>query len=201
MSLLELLGDAVTSWTLVVVLLLVVLGWYLVWTASRVDRLHHRVVGARAALENQLLRRATAAGELASAGLLDPASSLLLAGAAAEALAHDDDATTLGTANLPDVVAGREQAESDLSRALRAALEDADLVASLRGDRWGSAFLDTLAAACHRVALARRFYNDAVSQARRVRAKRVVRWARLAGRAGALVTFEMDDVPPAGIRR
>lgn len=200
------LGWNVPSAWLLVVLVLAALSWYLAATASRLDRLHHRVDGARGALENQLLRRATAAGELAASGLLDPASSLLLAGAAAEAVAAGEEsgdhrvvAPTLPWPR-PESEAEREMAESNLSRALRAALDDFDLVGVLRSDPLGASLLSSLDASCHRVELARRFHNDAVSQARRVRGKRVIRWARLAGRAGRLNTFEMDDGPPAAIR-
>ena len=45
----------------------------------------------------------------------------------------------------------------------------------------------------HRVQLARRFHNDAVTDVRRVRRKRVVRWFRLAGHAEMPRTFEIDD--------
>jgi hypothetical protein len=47
--------------------------------------------------------------------------------------------------------------------------------------------------------MARRFYNDAVAAAQRVRRKRVVRWARLAGRAGMPPMVEIDDSVPAGL--
>ncbi|GMA85199.1 hypothetical protein GCM10025868_04490 [Angustibacter aerolatus] len=53
----------------------------------------------------------------------------------------------------------------------------------------------------HRVRLARRFLNVAVTDARQVRRKRVVRWARLAGRALEPRTFEMDDDGPAALDR
>jgi hypothetical protein len=187
---------------LLVVLLVAVVAWYLSFSASRLDRLHPRVEGARSALDAQLVRRAEAAVELATSGALDPASGLLVAGAAAEALAAgeaesaDDDAPPhLAVRAARD---GREQAESDLSRALQAALDE-DEVHTLVAHEVGRRQLDRLAAACHRVQLARRFHNDAVTAAVRVRGKRVVRWARLAGRAPLPQTFEMDDDPPAAL--
>ena len=73
------------GWT-VLVTLLVVIGWLLYARAVRVDRLHRQVLGARATLEAQLVHRAQAALELATSGLLDPASGLLLAQAARESL-------------------------------------------------------------------------------------------------------------------
>jgi hypothetical protein len=201
---------------LLVVLLVAVLAWYLSFSASRLDRLHHRVEGARSALDAQLVRRAEAALELATSGALDPASGLLVAGAAAEALAAgeaDDEAHAGGGralhAHLPSAHAwngragnghprDREQAESDLSRALQAALDD-DVLAALAAHEVGKRLLDRIAAACRRVQLARRFHNDAVTAAARVRGKRVVRLARLAGRAPAPQTFEMDDDLPEGL--
>jgi hypothetical protein len=168
---------------LLVVLLVAVIGWYLSYSASRLDRLHHRVEGTRSALDAQLVRRAEAAVELATSGALDPASGLLVAGAAAEALAVGDSGT------------GREQAESDLSHALQATLS-ADVVQELSADAMGGLLLRGLVEACHRVQLARRFHNDAVTTAIRVRGKRISRWARLAGRAPLPRTFEMDDDLP-----
>lgn len=177
---------------LLALLVLALLAWYLSFSASRLDRLHHRVEGARSALDAQLVRRAETAVELASSGALDPATGLLVAGAAADALeAGERDGT--GALN-------RETAESDLSRALQVAFE-ADTVAALRGDPVAGPLLERLRAACHRVQLARRFHNDAVTAATRVRAKRIVRWARLAGRARPPETFEMDDDPPLALTR
>src|SRR5256885_14882646 len=57
------------------------MGVYVSWRAGRIDRLHVRVDMARAALDVTLLRRSSVALELATSGLLDPATSLLLAAA------------------------------------------------------------------------------------------------------------------------
>ena len=180
-----------------VVLLVVVLGWYLFFLARRLDRLHRRVEGAAAALDNQLLRRAQASTGLAASGLLDPASSVLVAGAAAEAIEAGEERAAqvaldpFSGSRLDDHSDDREAAESDLSRALRATLDDlpADHPAVSGGHLAG------LAAVSHRVVLARRFHNDAVSHARAVRRKRLVRWARLAGSAPEPRTVEIDDEP------
>ncbi|RZS89445.1 hypothetical protein EV189_1208 [Motilibacter rhizosphaerae] len=165
------------------VVLLALVTWQLTWTAGRLDRLHGRVEGARAALDAALLRRATAVLELAGSGLLDPATSVILA----------DTAHAARTAGEPE----RELAESQLSVALRAVLDE-EAVAILREEPVGEEALVDLADACRRVALARRLHNDAVRSATVLRRKRVVRWARLAGHAGAPGSFEIDDeVPPA----
>jgi len=189
---------------LAVLLLLALLAWYFSFSASRLDRLHHRVEGARSALDAQLVRRAEAAVELATSGAVDPASGLLLADAASRALETGELAVAAeheGPERLSGAgMAARSRAESDLSLALRATLDD-ELVTELAGDPVLEPLLERLAAACQRVQLARRFLNGAVTDACRVRSKRVVRWARLAGRAPLPATVEMDDGPPAALER
>jgi hypothetical protein len=192
-------------------LVVALLAWYLSFSASRLDRLHHRVEGAVSALDAQLVRRAETALELATSGALDPASGLLLADAASRALEVGERAGPVPASGEapPSALAGatsgpddghlsRERAESELSQALRATL-DAELVAELASDPVLDPLVDRLSAAVHRVQLARRFLNGAVTDAARVRGKRVVRWARLAGRAPVPQTFEMDDDPPAAL--
>lgn len=171
-------------------LALLVLGWWLVWTARRLDRLHHRLDLAHASLETQLQRRAGVATELGLAGALDPASSLLVVDAAA--------AARLGPDGLPPE---GEDAQSRLSLALRLVLpDDEDGVALLDGVReqpGGAALVDELGAACRKVELARRFHNDQVIASRALRSRRRVRLLRLAGRAPQPRTVDLDDRPPA----
>ena len=174
------------EWLVALAVLAVLLVWYLTWTASRLDRLHARVEGARAALDAQLVRRTTITLELAGSGLLDPASSVLLAVAAHDARVVEDE--------------GRELAESNLSQTLRATLSE-ETVAALREEPVAEEALTDLASATMRVCLARRFHNDAVRATGVVRARRLVRWARLAGHAAAPRSFEIDDDPPPAIER
>jgi hypothetical protein len=182
----------------------VLVAWYLTFSATRLDRLHARVEGARSALDAQLVRRASVTLQLAASGRLDPATSLLLADAAHEAREADTDGAA-PDGGAPDGVAGdgaapdgvsREQAESDLTSALRAAFADPEQVEDLRADPVGRDLLRELAAAGLRVQLARRFHNDVVRSARVVRRKRVVRYLRLAGHAPWPQTFEISDTPP-----
>lgn len=194
------LGEQVLAWSPVVLALLLVLGWYLTYSASRLDRLHHKVESTRAALDAQLVRRAAAAVEVAQ--VLDPATGLLITDAAARALsaAEDDQVPQRSPERDPlDVPPYLEEVENDLSRALHAAFDDPAEVADLRTDPLASDALDVLTQACQRVQLARRFHNDAVAQAQRVRRKRVVRWARLAGRAPMPQMIEIDDALPAAL--
>jgi hypothetical protein len=181
-------------------LALAVISYYLSFSASRLDRLHHRVESSANALDAQLVRRAEAAVELATSGAVDPASGLLLADAASRALEAGEQNGQVAGPERWSVADGagaveREQSESALSQALRATV-DRDLVEAVRADALLGPLVVRLAQGAHRVELARRFHNDAVTDARRVRSKGVVRWLRLAGRAPLPRTFEMDDVPP-----
>jgi len=166
-------------WILLAVL---AIGVYLSWTAGRLDRLHARIDSSRAALDAQLLRRSAVAQEIATSGLLDPASSLVVAGAAHEARNAPEDQ--------------REMAESDLTRALRILFEDPAQAEDLRARPGGEELVAELQTAVRRVPMARRFHNDAVRGARAVRRHRIVRYLRLAGHAPYPVTFEMDDEEP-----
>jgi len=182
----------------------VLVAWYLTFSATRLDRLHARVEGARSALDAQLVRRASVTLQLAASGRLDPATSLLLADAAHEAREADTDGAAVDGAALDGAAVDgtavdavtREQAESDLTGALRAAFADRGLVEDLRADPLGRELLAELAAAGLRVQLARRFHNDVVRSARVVRRKRVVRYLRHAGHAPWPQTVEISDTPP-----
>ncbi|KPC96558.1 membrane protein, partial [Streptomyces sp. NRRL F-6602] len=158
-----------TSTLIWIAVALLAIGVYLSWTAGRLDRLHARIDAARAALDAQLLRRASVAQELATAGVLDPAASIVLYEAAHAARQADEEA--------------REVAESELSQALRAVFGDASQVDAVRQAPGGTEAADELAAAVRRVPMARRFHNDAVRAARALRRHRTVRWLRLAGHA------------------
>ncbi|NBM16405.1 hypothetical protein [Streptomyces sp. GC420] len=161
------------------------IGLYLSWTAGRLDRLHARIDAARAALDAQLLRRASVAQEVATSGILDPAASIVLYEAAHAARQAEEEQ--------------REVAESDLSQALRAVFGEPAQVREVRRAPGGEEAADELAAAVRRVPMARRFHNDAVRAARALRRHRAVRWFRLAGHAPFPSSFEMDDEPPVAL--
>ena len=167
------------AWLLVAgAVVLVLLAWT-TWTLTRLRRLEARVERARTALETQLRRRAGLAAEVARGGApsLDPERAVRLERAAAGA-------------RLP-WTPDRELAENVLGRELRGLLRDLpEMEPALAADLTGTA---------HRVALARRFYNDAVRDTRAVRERRLVRWLRLAGHAPPPAYFEIDDTPPPGL--
>ncbi|MEU6624518.1 hypothetical protein ABZ926_27615 [Streptomyces litmocidini] len=169
-------------WTVVA---LILIGVYLSWTAGRLDRLHTRIDAARAALDAQLLRRASVTQELATSGVLDPAASIVLYEAAHAARQAEED--------------HREVAESELSQALRAVFGEPEQVELVRQAPGGEEAAGELAQAVRRVPMARRFHNDAVRAARALRRHRKVRWFRLAGHAPFPLAFEMDDEPPAAL--
>jgi hypothetical protein len=169
-------------WTLVV---LAAIGLYLSWTAGRLDRLHARIDAARAALDAQLLRRASVAQEVATSGVLDPAASIVLYEAAHGARQAEEEQ--------------REVAESELSQALRAVFAEAQQVDAVRDAPGGDEAARELTEAVRRVPMARRFHNDAVGAARRLRGHRKVRWFHLAGHAAFPMSFEMDDEPPSAL--
>src|ERR1039457_6337164 len=130
--------------------------------------MHTRLEAAHAALDVTLVRRSSVALELASSGLLDPATSLLLAGAAHAARCERE---------------ARELADGDRTRALRAAFGQPDFVASLGGREDAAELLAELEGAAHQVFLARKFYNDAVADTRAARRRWLVRLFHLAGGA------------------
>ena len=209
--------------TLLVAALLLILLWGIWVFASRLDRLHRKVAASRAALETQLVRRASAAAELASSGLLDPVSSVLVGEAAWAALSaggygraelisampdlnamigpQDDGAHLAGFALRADSFEERDRTESELSRTVREALADPDEVGLIHREPPGDELIDALAAAWYRVQLARRFHNEAVSQTQRVRRKTLIRALRLHGHAPVPQTVEIDDAWPEALRR
>jgi hypothetical protein len=170
----------------IVVAVALLIGVYVSWRAGRIDRLHARVEMARAALDVTLLRRSSVALELATSGLLDPATSLLLAAAVHATRPRLPPEET-------DISRPRDLAESDLTRALRAAFSQPDFRSSLSAKEGADELLGEVEAAAHQVFLARKFYNDMVSVTRDARRRPLARVLRLSGNAQAPEFFEMDD--------
>jgi hypothetical protein len=169
------------TWTIIVLVVLALVLWsfYVSWRASRLDRLHNRVEAARTALDLALVRRAAAAAELASSGLLDPATSLLLVDAVRRARQAAQ--------------AERDLAESDLTRALRATLGDPDFRKEIIGDDGAAELVTEVEAAAQQVFIARKFYNDVAGRTIDARRRPLPRVLRLYGSAQQPVFFDMDD--------
>ena len=148
--------------------------WYLSYSATRLDRLHHRVETSWANLDGLLQRRAAVALEIAKSDIADPASSLLLTAAAHQAR----DAQ----------MKARSQAESGLSGALGLLLNDGHQVSgSIERELLGE-----LSELTDKIRIAIALHVDAVNRTQMVRAKLVFRIFRLAGSAPLPVTYEFE---------
>ncbi|MFF3443959.1 hypothetical protein [Streptosporangium sp. NPDC002721] len=165
--------------------IVVLLAVYISWRAGRLDRMHIRLELARESLDAALVRRTAVSLELAASRLLDPATSLVLAAAAHEA-------RTAGPEE-------REHAESDLSRALRAVVDQERFRDRLADTPAGSDLLEELDAAVAKVLYSRRFYNNAVGVTRTAQRRWLARTLRLAGHTEYPAFFEIDDVPPKAL--
>jgi hypothetical protein len=160
---------------LVVALLLLIALWYLSFLATRLDRLHHRVETSWANLDVLLQKRAAVALEIAHSDIADPASSMLLTGAAYQA--RDAD------------IQNRSAAESGLSGALGLLLEDSQHLATAAD----SALLTELSALTDKVRVAIALHTDAVTRTQMVRRKFIVKIFRLAGTAPLPITYEFES--------
>ena len=128
-----------------------------------------------------LVRRAAVCMELAASRALDPATSLVLASATHEA-------RTAGPEE-------REHAESDLSRALRAVMDQERFRERLAETPAGPDLLAELDTAVTKVIYSRRFYNNAVGVTRLAQRRWLARTLRLAGHTEFPSYFEIDDEP------
>jgi hypothetical protein len=163
-----------TNWIVVAFILLLSL-WYLSFTATRLDRLHHRVETSWANLDVLLQKRAAVALEIAHSDIADPASSMLLTGAAYQA--RDAD------------IQNRSQAESGLLGALGLLLEESKHLATAAEN----VLLTELSALTDKIRVAIAIHTDAVGRTQMVRSKVIVRIFRLAGTAPLPVTYEFES--------
>jgi len=148
--------------------------WYLSYSATRLDRLHHRVETSWANLDSLLQKRAAIALEIARSTISDPASALLLTAAAHQA--RDAD------------ISSRSMAESGLSGALGLLLEDeSSEIGFIEKD-----LLRELSQLTDKIRVGIAIHVDAVNRTQMVRNKFVFRLFRLAGRAPLPVTYEFE---------
>lgn len=148
--------------------------WYLSYSATRLDRLHHRVETSWANLDGLLQRRAAIAIEIARSDISDPASSLLLTFAAHQAREAS--------------VRDRSQAETGLSGALGILLETSTTVSgAIEQD-----LIRELRELTEKIKMAIAIHVDAVTRTQMVRRKWFMRFFRLAGSAPEPVTYEFE---------
>jgi hypothetical protein len=154
--------------------LAVLVFWYLTFSASRLDRLHHRVETSWATLDSLLQRRAAIALEVARSAITDPATSLLLTASAYQARSAD--------------IEDRSSAESVLSGALGMMLSERESIVA-KSDQALLAELDQLT---DKIKVSIAIHVEAVNRTQLIRRKLVFRIFRLAGTAPLPVTYEFE---------
>ena len=148
--------------------------WYLSYSATRLDRLHHRVETSWANLDGLLQRRAAIAIEIARSDISDPASSLLLTFAAHQAREAS--------------VRDRSQAETGLTGALGILIESSTSISGpIEQD-----LIRELKELTEKIKMAVSIHVDAVTRTQMVRKKWFMRFFRLAGNAPEPVTYEFE---------
>ncbi len=161
--------------TLLTLLAIVIIGWYLSFLASRLDRLHHRVETSWATLDSLLQQRAALAQQIVAESNLDPATAYLISTSAISAR----------KANIIE----RSAAESVLSESLQ-------LVQNSAQDNsleLPSELLVELSDITNKVKMAINIHLEAVNATRNVRSKIFIRLFRLAGKAPLPVRYEFED--------
>ena len=161
--------------TLLTLLAIVIIGWYLSFLASRLDRLHHRVETSWATLDSFLQQRAALAQQIVAESNLDPATAYLISTSAISAR----------KANIIE----RSAAESVLSESLK-------LVQNSAQDNsleLPSELLVELSDITSEVKMAINIHLEAVNATRNVRSKIFIRLFRLAGKAPLPVRYEFED--------
>jgi hypothetical protein len=155
---------------LITILLLI---WYLTFSANRLDRLHHRVETSWANLDAILQRRAAIAQEIAHLPEIDPASNLILMSAAHQAREAE--------------IADRSEAESGLSGALRLLRDETDIPHLHR-----EIFVE-LDVITDRIRTAIALHQEAVVATTNRRSKLIYKVFRLAGSAPLPITYPFED--------
>jgi hypothetical protein len=157
------------------VIIVLILAWYLSFSATRLDRLHHRVETSWEHLDALLQRRAAIALDIAHKSNLDPATYLLLASSAFQAR----EATIIE----------RSEAESALSESLRLLQSDSqDVTGTI-----ALSSLTELESITDKIRMSINIHLEAVNAVRNLRSKVVFRVFRLAGHAPLPVHYAFED--------
>ncbi len=165
--------------SLVVIALLVILfGWYLSFSAARLDRLHHRVETSWEHLDALLQRRAALALEISHQTDLDPATDLIL--------------TQSAYVSREEAIIDRNDAERSLSESLKFLRESAKTgeVTILLP------LLDELTKLTEKITLAIAIHLEAVNSVAKLRSRSIYRLFHLAGKAKLpkIYSFEEDTL-------
>lgn len=163
------------SKTFFLIALLILILWYLSFTASRLDRLHHRVETSWAALDSLLQRRAAIALEIAHSSFADPGLALILNQAAHTAREAD--------------ISERSDAESGLTGSLGLLLMNLN-------ESSNDSLLKELSDVTDKIRVAVKLHVEAVNRTQLLRRKLIVKTFRLAGRAPlpSIHKFEEDAI-------
>ncbi len=159
-----------------VVLLILLFGWYLSFSASRLDRLHHRVETSWEHLDALLQRRAALALEISHRTDLDPATYMILMQSA--------------YVSREEPIIERNDAERSLSESfkfLRESARGGEVLISLP-------LLQELTVLTEKITLAIAIHLEAVSSVSKLRARPIYRLFHLAGKAKLpkIYSFEED---------
>lgn len=164
--------EVVMSQTAIYIAALVLFLWYLSFTATRLDRLHHRVETSWAALDSLLQRRASVALEIAHSSFADPGLALILNQTAHQAREAE--------------ISDRSEAESGLTGALGLLLMNIH-------ENTDDALLKELSDITDKVRVAVKLHVEAVNRTQMVRRKLIVKTFRLAGRAPLPTIHKFED--------
>lgn len=158
-----------------VIIVALILAWYLSFSATRLDRLHHRVETSWEHLDALLQRRAAIALDIAHKSNLDPATYLLLASSAFQAREA--------------IIIERSEAESSLSESLRLLQSDSqDVTGTI-----APSSLAELESITDKIKMSINIHLEAVNAVGNLRSKVVFRIFRLAGHAPLPVHYAFED--------
>ncbi len=159
-----------------VALIILLFAWYLSFSASRLDRLHHRVETSWEHLDALLQRRAALALEISHQTDLDPATYMILLQSA--------------YVSREEAIIERNDAERSLSESFKFLRESA-----LSGEVLISVpLLEELTVLTEKITLAVAIHLEAVSSVAKLRARNIYRLFHLAGKANLpkIYSFEED---------
>lgn len=166
--------------------------WYLSVLAARLDRLHHKIETTEAALNSAFVRRASVVKNFAVSEFVDPVFAIFLFSAASLSLEISDSTIDLK----------RQKIENDLNSSLQQFFADilefefskstVVHVKKFEIQAWKQ-HLDDIEYSCRKIHFAQHFYNDAITDAQRLRKTRIVKIFHLAGKAQISKKFVMTE--------